>query len=238
MTTGGHRPGDDTRADRSDTLRAGTIRLVVFDLDGTLVDSRQDLAESANEVLVHYGGTPHTEDAVARMIGDGAPTLVARVFAAAGLPQPPDALARFLTIYNARSVRSTKPYPGVREALQSLAGRFALAVLTNKPRASTEVILEGLSLSSYFESMVVAGDGPFPRKPDPAGLNHLMTCVGASADQTLLVGDSAVDWRTARAARTWACIVRYGFGFAGFPSNETNDRERIIENLEEMLAML
>jgi phosphoglycolate phosphatase len=215
----------------------GTIRLIVFDLDGTLVDSRRDLAESANEVLVFYGGTPHSEETIARMVGEGAATLVSRVFAAAGLSQPPEALARFLSIYNSRPLRHTRAYPGVRDALADLAGRVALAVLTNKPRESTETILDGLDLSVYFGRRIVAGDDPFPRKPDPAGLAHLIDQAEVTRHDTLLVGDSIVDWRTAQAAGTRACIVRYGLGFADFPVDELEEQP-FIDTLAEIRNML
>src|SRR4051794_26080104 len=108
------------------------IRLVVFDLDGTLVDSRRDLAESANAVLQDYGCRPHSEHAIGRMVGDGAATLVGRAFAAAGCAQPEDALARFLSIYNSRLLQWTKPYEGVVDLLEYLRPRATLAVLTNK----------------------------------------------------------------------------------------------------------
>src|SRR5579862_7953151 len=99
--------------------------------------------------------------------------------------------------------------------------RASLAVLTNKPLVAARRILDGLDLAGYFpEDAVVGGDGPFPRKPRPEGLQHLTARVGASATETLLVGDSAVDWHTARSAATRICLVRYGFGFEGFPVGE------------------
>src|SRR5262249_30919420 len=101
------------------------------------------------------------------MVGDGAATLVARVFLTSHLPQPPDALARLLALYNSRLLRFTKPYDGIPELLASLAPRTTLAVLTNKPLAAARVILEGLALSHFFTSRVIGGDGPFPRKPSP-----------------------------------------------------------------------
>src|SRR4051794_41982951 len=130
------------------------IRLIVFDLDGTLVDSRRDLADAANVVLQAHGCDPHSEEAIGRMVGDGAATLVARAFAAAGRPQPPNALAEFLDVYNARLRRCTRPYPGVVEMLERLTGRYRLAVLTNKPLRSTREILDGLGLSRFFGERV------------------------------------------------------------------------------------
>ena len=173
------------------------------------------------------------------MVGDGAPTLIARAFAAVGVEPPPDALDRFLTIYDHRLLRHTRPYAGIPELLDQLARRAFLAVLTNKPLAAAHRILAGLDLSQYFPAdRVVGGDGPFKRKPDPAGLAHLMASVGASPDATALVGDSVVDWRTAAAAATHVVLARYGFGFEGFPSDSLDADAWVVDRPVEMLAYL
>jgi phosphoglycolate phosphatase len=206
---------DEAIANHQIDNRQSTMhRLIVFDLDGTLVDSRRDLAEAANATLAEFGGGPLPEDDIGRMVGDGARMLVARAFGATRIPQPPEALDRFLAIYNARLLVFTLPYPGVLETLAVLSPHATLAVLTNKPRAPALQILAGLDLARYFlPAHVVGGDGPFPRKPDPAGLRHLVAASGVSPVETLLVGDSAVDWETARRAGTRVCLARYGFGF-------------------------
>jgi phosphoglycolate phosphatase len=213
------------------------VGLVVFDLDGTLVDSLQDLAESANALLVECGADPVPAADIGRMVGDGAATLVARAFAAAGRERPPDALARFLAIYNSRLLRLTSPYPGIPKALDQLAGRYPMAVLTNKPLRATSDILDGLGLARYFVA-VVGGDGPFPRKPDPAGLLYLCQTVGVPPDRTLLVGDSAVDWKTARVAGALMCFASYGFGFQSVPVGELTENEHIIEHASDLLEVL
>ncbi|MBS1817100.1 MAG: HAD-IA family hydrolase [Acidobacteria bacterium] len=189
-----------------------TIRLFVFDLDGTLVDSRRDIAESANAVLAECGYPPHTEDAIAGMVGDGAALLIARAFAAAGAPAPDDALARFLRVYDARLLQHTRAYDGVHGLLDALRDRATLAVLTNKPLGATRTILEGLRLDAYFEERVLGGDGPQPRKPDPSGLLRLIAEADVTPGETMMVGDSSIDFRTARAAGTPVCLARYGFG--------------------------
>lgn len=214
------------------------VRLVVFDLDGTLIDSRRDLAESANQILEEFGGTPHAEEAIGRMVGDGAATLVARVFAAARLRQPPDALDRFLSVYNRRLLKFTRPYPGVPEVLEQLQSRAALAVLTNKPLAATRSILNGLELARFFEGRVVGGDGPFPRKPDPSGLRYLISECGLTEPETLMVGDSVIDWQTAKHAAVASCVARYGFGFDGFPTEELGPDDRLLDRPEDLPRLL
>jgi phosphoglycolate phosphatase len=195
--------------------------LVVFDLDGTLVDSRRDIASSANALLEACGARPLPEEQIGRMVGDGAATLVARAFTASGVEAPPDALSRFLAIYNRRLLDSTRPYPGVTDVLEVLSARSRLAVLTNKPLGATRRILAGLDLDRYFrEELVIGGDGPFPRKPDPGGLRHLAAIAGHRLESTLLVGDSTIDWRTSLQAPTAICLARYGFGYESFPVAE------------------
>ncbi len=212
--------------------------LFVFDLDGTLIDSRRDLANAVNALLVQCGAAALPEARIGRMVGDGAATLVARAFDASALERPPDALARFLAIYEAHLLDHTRPYPGIPGVLDALGARASLAVLTNKPLASTRQILAGLDLARHFaDDAVIGGDGPLPRKPDPAGLRHLVARAGVTPESALLVGDSVIDWRTARAAATHMCLVRYGFGFEGFPLGELRAEDRTIDAPEGLLAL-
>ena len=206
------------------------IRLFVFDLDGTLVDSLHDLSDSANELLVSCGGAPLEMPAVGRMVGEGAPTLVSRVFAAAGIEKPADALDRFLAIYDTRLLNHTRAYEGMPDVLAALGARAPLGVLTNKPIEATRRILDGLNLSGFFDAgAVLGGDGPHPRKPDPAGMQALCDRAKVANADAMLVGDSFVDWQTARQARTRICLARYGFGFLEFPRRELDGRECFID---------
>jgi len=214
------------------------FRLIVFDLDGTLIDSRRDLAESANALLQQCGAPSLAEEAIGRMVGDGAATLVARVFAAGNLPQPSDALPRFLALYNSRLLRFTKPYDGIPELLTNLAPLAPLAVLTNKPLGAARLILDGLALSQFFNGRVVGGDGPYPRKPSPDGLEHLIRDAGVDPASAMLVGDSVIDWRTAHAAGATSCVARYGFGFDGFPVELLEKGDRQIDHPAELPALL
>lgn len=189
------------------------MRLIVFDLDGTLIDSRQDLADAANALIVERGGSPLPVDMVTRMVGEGAALLVRRALTAAEIePDLETALPRFLALYDERLLANTRLYPGTAAALETLARRAILAILTNKPQRPTETILRGLNVQGYF-SHVVGGDTPLGRKPDPAGLRHLIAAAGSSVGDTVLVGDSAIDLWTARAGGVRICLVKYGFGF-------------------------
>lgn len=215
------------------------VSLVVFDLDGTLVDSKQDLADAVNRLLASCGAPPLPEARIARMVGDGAATLVARAFATSGIDPPGDALPRFLSFYDECLLDHTRPYAGIEMVLEQLSRRLPLAVLTNKPDRATRRVLDGLGLSPFFApERVIGGDGPFPRKPDPTALRALASRVGAETVRTVLVGDSAVDWRTARAAGAIACVASYGFGFETFPADELEAGTWVISTLNELVTVL
>ena len=188
--------------------------LFVFDLDGTLVDSERDLADAVNALIEERGATRLPERAIGGMVGDGAAVLVRRAFDAAGLEMDDTSLPRFLALYDERLTRTTRPYEGMIDALAALRGAGVCAVLTNKPAAHTQRLLDELGLAAFFASCV-GGDGPFPRKPDPAGLRHLMAQHQVPADSTVLIGDSHIDAATAAAAGARFCLAEYGFGARG-----------------------
>ena len=212
--------------------------LLVFDLDGTLVDSSRDLADSANALLVSYDAAPLDEPSVIRMVGEGAAVLVARLMAARGIQaDPAQALARFLAFYDERLLVHTRPYAGIPEALDELRRWARLAVLTNKPGAATARILEGLELRPAFE-WVLGGDAAIGPKPDPAGLRWLVREAGADAEPAVMVGDSLVDLRTAQNAGTHACLTRYGFGFAGCAAHAFRGDELFVDAPSELPHVL
>lgn len=213
-----------------------SFRLIVFDLDGTLVDSRRDIADAANALLESCGGAVLSEARIGRLVGDGAATLIARAFHASGVERPPDALERYLTFYSARLLAHTRPYPGMVDVLDALAESSSLAVLTNKPLAATREILAGLDLARHFPAeAVLGGDGPFARKPDPSALRHLASAAGVPIESTLMVGDSVIDWRTAHAAPASICVARYGFGFEGFPTDQLDAADYAIDAPVQLL---
>jgi phosphoglycolate phosphatase len=203
-------------------------RLVVFDLDGTLVDSRRDLTDSANALIVERGGRPLPEADIAAMVGEGAALLVRRALTAATLPFAATDVTRFLEIYDSRLLKTTRPYPGMREALDTVAAEAVVAVLTNKPLAPARVLLDVLDLSPFI-SMTIGGDGRFPRKPDPASLRHLIDAHGATAGATVMVGDTRIDFETAANAGTRMCLARYGFGYEQFDTNRLTGREALVD---------
>jgi len=211
-------------------------RLIVFDLDGTLVDSRRDLADSANELIVELGGAPLPEEAIGRMVGEGAALLVRRALTQAGLEDRPGALERFLAIYDRRLLNHTKPYEGIREAIAAGRAHARLAVLTNKPGAATARVLEGLGLRASFDA-VIAGDSEWPRKPDPASLLELASRANATPIRTLLVGDSAIDHETALRAGARCCLATYGFGYEMFPAGRLTGSEWVVRAPADLAAV-
>jgi phosphoglycolate phosphatase len=220
-------------------LSVSRFKLIVFDLDGTLVDSRRDIADSANDTLIECGAKPLAEEVIGRMVGDGAPMLIARAFEAAGVTKPTDALERFVAVYRTRLLNHTRPYEGIPELLTNLGAEAALAVLTNKPLEATLQILTGLDLSRHFlPGLVVAGDGPFPRKPDPAGLRHLISCAGVAPEATVLVGDSMIDWHTGQRATVKVCIARYGFGLDTLAVDQLPAGAWVVDQPAEVLNFL
>ena len=211
--------------------------LIVFDLDGTLIDSARDLADSTNEMLATFGAPALPNAVVLSMVGEGAKKLVERAMSASELdPAEPAALARFREIYDRRLVVHTRAYDGIPEVLDAAATLMPLAVLTNKPEAPTRRLLDALALARFFR-WVIGGDGAFPRKPDPAALRHLVAAAGVDPAHTLYVGDSNVDVDTARRAGVPMCLARYGFGFL---RGETglDAADWTIEEPRELLAII
>jgi phosphoglycolate phosphatase len=210
-----------------------SVRALIFDLDGTLIDSRRDLIRSVNATLGEMGREQLHEDTVSGYIGHGAAQLVAQALGnRATEPERERALKFFLAYYEEHKLDSTCAYPGVPEALEHLAA-FPMAILTNKPVRVSARILEGLGLAKYFRA-VYGGDSFETRKPDPQGAQTILREFGAAPAEAMLVGDSEIDVQTARNAGTLAAAVNYGFG--------THDRaahpaDVYLDRLTELVAL-
>jgi phosphoglycolate phosphatase len=214
------------------------VRVLIFDLDGTLIDSKLDLALSVNAMLEYMGRAPLPHETIYSFVGNGAPVLVRRSLNEGAAVAITDAeadrsLAYFLSYYQAHMLDNTVAYPGVREGLDLLAER-PMAVLTNKPIKFSQGILDGLGLSRYFR--YVYGGNSFERKkPDPVGVQVLLRDLNSLPQSAMMIGDSDVDVRTARNAGIWACGVTYGLGAE---SLRANPPDLFVDSLAELPSHL
>jgi phosphoglycolate phosphatase len=187
------------------------LRAFLFDLDGTLIDSKLDLVNSVNFMLREMRREALPVETVASYIGHGAPRLVADVLGSEASEEDRcKALEIFLAHYQRHNLVETRVYPGVAEGLQALEGR-PMAVLTNKPAKMSVEILEALGLRKYFRA-IYGGDSFARKKPDPMGAQAILEELQVPAHLAAFIGDSDVDMQTARNAGTLAIGVSYGFG--------------------------
>lgn len=215
------------------------IRLLIFDLDGTLIDSRLDLVHSVNAMLRNAGRPELPGDVIATYVGDGAPTLVRRA-----LGDPADealfksALEYFLGYYRLHKLDHTVVYEGIPEALAALAHgsngvRRQMAVLSNKPVRPSQDIVQALGLGDFF-LRIYGGNSFVTKKPDPLGAETILHETGTRPDETLMIGDSSIDVLTGRNAGLWTCGVTYGFAphtLEDVPPDVLVDRPHEIEDL-------
>ena len=187
-------------------------KTLIWDLDGTLIDSVPDLMAALNRLADARGLAPFDRAAVAGMVGDGARVLVERAFAARGTAADGAAQASFIADYTAHAAVDTRPFPGVAEALGALAGAgWTMAVCTNKPEAATIAALDALGLSRWFAA-VGGGDSFATRKPDPAHLLATLHAAGGTADAAVMVGDHHNDVRAAAGAGVPCIFAGWGYG--------------------------
>ena len=212
----------------------GAVKALIFDLDGTLIDSKRDLVLSVNATLREMRRAELPEDLVASYVGSGAPVLISRALGGAAEPEEVQrALKFFLGHYEEHKLDFTKAYLGVREALEELRG-VPMAVLTNKPANISVRILEGLGLAEFF-CAIYGGNSFATKKPDPLGANTILGEMGIVGAQAAMVGDSEVDVQTARNAGMISVIVNFGFG--------THDRKRFpadiyIDRMGELVPLV
>ena len=218
------------------------VRLLVFDLDGTLIDSRLDLIQAINATLRHLGRPELPGDLVASYVGDGAPTLVRRALGDADADNEAllqEALEYFLAYYRLHKLDHTTVYEGIPETLAALANspnglQRQMAVLSNKPVNPSRLIVQALGLGDFFVC-VYGGNSFTTKKPDPLGVQTILQETGVAADEALMIGDSSVDVLTGRNAGLWTCGVTYGFAPH---SLEEVPPDVLIENPRELGELL
>lgn len=207
--------------------------LLIFDLDGTLIDSKRDLADAVNAMRVHLGEPPLADETVYSYVGNGAQVLVQRA-----LPgRPAEEIDRghrfFLEYYRDHMLDATTLYPGVREALDTLLEMpVKMAVLTNKPVRFSEHLVKGLGLDGHF-FRIYGGNSFEEKKPHPIGIETLISESGIARERTLMIGDSAVDVLTARNAQVEACGVTWGFQPETFA---TAPPDFLVDRMSELVA--
>lgn len=210
--------------------------MAIFDLDGTLIDSKLDLAHSVNAARAHLNLDALPHELIYSYVGNGAPVLIRRALGDdAAEADVERALAFFLAYYNEHRLDYTTLYPGASQALESLhQDGVRMAVLTNKPVNISRLILEGLGVAHLF--FRIYGGNSFDRKkPDPVGIHALMTEAGVGAERTLMIGDSGVDMQTARNARVFAVGCTWGFQPESLAANPPDWR---IESMGELPAIV
>jgi phosphoglycolate phosphatase len=214
----------------------GTIKAVIFDLDGTLVDSAPDIQVALNKLLAEGARRALTLEEVSAMIGDGVPKLVQRAMSATGEGDAPEHLPtltrRFLGFYEGHTTDLTRPYPGVPEALERLrSAGVRMGICTNKPERPTRELLRDLCLAPYFQAVFGGDTVAGVKKPDPRLIHAVLDALGARPAEGVMVGDAANDVTAARAAGI-PVILRAG-GYTRVPAQEL-DGDRIITDLLEL----
>lgn len=192
------------------------IRLLVFDLDGTLIDSRLDLIHSVNAMLRYFERPELSDELIASYVGDGAPALVRRALGdSADQANFQPALDYFLGYYRIHKLDHTTVYAGIPEALTRLATpsnglQRLMAVLSNKPVRPSRDIVQALRLGDFFVR-IYGGNSFTTKKPDPLGVQTILQETAVPASQAMMIGDSSIDVQTGRNAGMWTCGVTYGF---------------------------
>jgi phosphoglycolate phosphatase len=218
-------------------IPAAQIKLLLWDLDGTLVDSELDLAQSINATLQHLSRPELPIEVVASYVGDGASMLVRR---ALGDPEDEDAvrsaLEYFMRYYREHVLDHTTLYPGIRETLQTIhdQGKLKMAVLTNKPIGPSRSICDGLALSGFL-TQIYCGNSCATKKPDPHGARVLMEEHNAQPEETIMIGDSQNDVLTANNAGMYSVGVSYGLSPE---SLKIHPPDALIDHPAELLELL
>lgn len=214
--------------------RFSGVRVLIFDLDGTLIDSKEDLVLSVNATLEHMGHAELPHDVVCSYIGRGAAALIRSSLGPAVTDQQAEEGHEFfLSYYRKHMLDHTVTYPGVRDALDALS-TYKMAVLTNKPVRFSQAILDGLGIANHFQ-FVFGGNSFEKKKPDPMGVELLLRNFSAQPAEGMMVGDSDVDVLTARNSGLYSCGVSYGLGFE---SMKAHPPDLMLDTLADLPAHL
>ncbi|RMG68101.1 MAG: HAD family hydrolase [Calditrichaeota bacterium] len=189
--------------------RKPAFDLLIFDLDGTLADTRADLAAAVNSMRRHFDLPELTVAQVTGMVGEGLEKLLERALPGAGEQERARARALFHQFYSRNLVHHTRLYPGIREVLEQTEG-IDRAVLSNKPDAYTRTIVQRLGVAPYFR-LVMGKRDDFPRKPDPTSLRYILNQLNCPAERALIIGDTKNDILAGQAAGVKTCAVTFGF---------------------------
>lgn len=211
------------------------IKLVIFDLDGTLIDSKEDLALNVNRVLVEMGLEKKSHSLIQSYIGHGEENLVGSSIGLENADRLQEAMRIFKKHYSANLLDTTVPYEGAYKVLSHLKKTKQLALATNKPLYYTKPILEELEMSNYFD-LVLGGDSVEQKKPHPEMIERILSELKVKKEDAILIGDSLADVRSAQAAGIKICAMTYGFC----------EREKLVEakpdylleDINELIALL
>lgn len=199
------------------------ITLFIFDLDGTLIDSKRDIASSVHYTMKILGLSPISDEVIYSFVGNGVTPLIQQSVETAGAVDLQKALAIFKEHYQAHCLDTTRPFPGVLEVIRHFE-KTPKVVITNKSQGFSETILKGLGLTDSFLG-IYGGDTNFPKKPDPALVHHLLQSTGAKPESAVIVGDSRVDVQTGKNVGILTCGVTWGF----------RPREELVESRPDYL---
>lgn len=185
------------------------IDLFIFDLDGTLIDSKRDIADSVHHTMKILGLPPISDELIYQFVGNGVTPLIQRTLEQAGGHSLERALKIFKAHYDQHLLDATQAFPGILEVLNHFAGK-TMAVVTNKPQGYSEKILKGLKIDRFFKG-IFGGDTTFPKKPEPDVIHHILQTFSIDPKKSVIVGDSRVDLETGHNAGIVTCGVTYGF---------------------------
>lgn len=214
-----------------------TYDAYIFDLDGTLLDSKRDIATAANATIRHMGGTELPDEHIYEFVGRGARDLVRSAVSQVPGVSVDAALSFFNDSYEKNCLEYSVLYDGVLKTLDHLrAQKKKMAILTNKPQRFTDIIMRGLKLTSYFD-VILGGEAGHPHKPNSATTHFVLSQLGVTAEKTLMVGDSVVDYDTARLVNMDSALVTYGFSAEAEIRALGERGARVIQRFDEILSL-